>query len=233
MSLSDVFILLFSKDGLYGSIGTLVLAGTSFLAVRAAREIGRLFNERSIRKANELRMFVDLVLSVENCKAFNDPDLLESLKQRIRSYPKDGKEFRGYIAQVTDTAAYDEFGKFVHKYPPEIIFAYRKFRLADTLAIKQYEQLASKAFVSLDTDRKLDAVADCFAAIKEAGKTGDSLLYALAYRDPTFSCDFWKISATTGSNDGANWAKHGLSPQPRRYNGDLERSVNAFSCLTI
>jgi hypothetical protein len=207
----DLVAALFAQSGAYAAIGAAAVAvagwfGKQLYAFAAAAHDAALKRNEAV-----LRLFVDVKLTVENAATFKDASYLEAYVGRVRALDSRRNPFRAYTIQVTDETAYASFSALAHRFPPDVVEAFRHFVLRERTSNLQYDGLSSDAFARLETERKVLAIEDFFTEMTAVEAAGRVLLYKLAYHsgDDRLVRELDDMFGRRRSDQGANGADHG------------------------
>lgn len=171
----------FAKDGANAALGAAAIAATGWFLKEIYAAWRAFVDDQRRKREYTLRLFVEVKLTVDNAQTFQDPTYLRQYSETVRTLDSRKRPFRAYTVQVTDEKAYENFEGVAHRFPPDVIEAFRRFVLVEKISNLQYDRLSSDAFAALETERKIRSIEDFFIQMRDVDAAGRRLLYKLAY----------------------------------------------------
>ena len=135
--------------------------------------------KRDRRRAAFARFYTDVHLRGEYLTRADDPEALTAGIKTLESYAQQGRKFKFYGAQVSDTSGHDLVSNQLHTIKTYDAIRVRRFILLDRIFVAEYEKLQSSDFAQLALDRQIDAYTRWVAAAKNLRTSGIALEAAL------------------------------------------------------
>lgn len=155
------------------------IALLTFVLSKVYELVVRRYDYWDARNASVVRFRTDVTLRRDDLlskqQAYNDPGYRRKIIDLIEQHAAEGRAFRLYGVEVSDTGVQDEISGYLASFPERSQAFIRRTILRDRQMVALYHMMTNDAFEHLKSDRQIEAFERWILSVNELIKSLEDL----------------------------------------------------------